>query len=55
MGGRLDNWMLVVGCWLLVTVCEVVVHREGIRFPASEDGTCPKELDAPHQQEVVQR
>lgn len=25
------------------------------RYPANEDWTCPKELDAPNQQEVVQR
>ena len=36
--------LLVAGCWLLVA---------GWKYPEDEDQTCPKELDASNQQEVV--
>jgi hypothetical protein len=42
----------------VVTVCSIVklkeeTRRKKNRYPESKDQTCPKELDAPHQQEVV--
>ena len=46
----------VVGCWLLLVAIKQLCAKkkqEEIRYPASKDQTCPKELNAPNQQEVV--
>ena len=41
--GLLDCWNAgLLDCWIA-----------GWRYSDNEDWTCPKELDAPHQQEVV--
>jgi hypothetical protein len=36
-------------CWLLL----VVAKKKRIRYPDREDQTCPKEFDAPNQQEAA--
>jgi hypothetical protein len=43
----------LVGWLLFVMVCQVAVSKEEIRYPASEDQTCPKELHDPNPQEFV--
>ena len=48
-----DHWLIID--WLLVDCCWLHAKRkqEEIRYPDSKDQTCPKELNAPTQQEVV--
>ena len=44
--------LVVVYCGLLSSHAQKKETKE-IRYPDSEDQTCPKELNAPNQQEVV--
>jgi hypothetical protein len=34
-------------------ICKAAMHKEEIRYPDSEDQACPKELEAPNQQELI--
>ena len=42
-------------CWLkfVKQTCLKRQEKEEIRYPEGDDQTCPKELDAPNQQEEV--
>jgi hypothetical protein len=44
--------LLVVG-YCLLSSCKGRRKQEETRYPDSEDQICPKELNAPNQQEVV--
>ena len=53
---RCGGLLVVVGCdlWFVKQLCTKEKQEEKeIRYPDSEDQTCPKELNAPNQQEVV--
>jgi hypothetical protein len=53
--GRVDCWLVAVGWWWWQFVRYTKKKQEEIRYPDGEDQTCPKELSAPSQQEVVQQ
>ena len=54
---RLGGWLVAVGLcqlWFFKQSCaKVKEEEEEIRYPDSEDQTCPKELNTSDQQEVV--
>jgi hypothetical protein len=50
--------LLVASCWLVLVGQDLLSSRvqkkkEEMRYPYSEDQTCPKELNVPNQQEAV--
>ena len=52
-GGGWRLLLVAVGHGLLGSQVQKKKQQEEIKYPDVEDQTCPKELNAPNQQEVV--